>query len=315
MPAFSASAPGKIILFGEHAVVYGRPAIAVPIEKVRAKTIVRANPQGESGSIHIKAPQIQLDDDLRALSQDHPIGSVVRDVFKEMDIEHPPAMHIRITSSIPMAAGMGSGAAVSISLARALSDFLGSPLSDETVSAIAFAAEIIHHGTPSGIDNTVITYQKPVYYVKDRPLQTFTVKEPFTIVIGDTGSPSPTAGAVGHVRKGWEANPEKYERIFAEIEEIVEAAHAAIRDGEVDTLGELMDANHACLIKLGVSSDELNHLIDTARGSGALGAKLSGAGWGGNMIALTPKGNGETIAQALREAGAKHTITTTIGRE
>ena len=161
MPAISASAPGKIILFGEHAVVYGRPAIAVPVLQVRAKAIVRADPRAQSGQVFIQAPDINLNTTLDDLPTTHPIAAAIRAVTSTMHLQQPPACNLRITSTIPIAAGMGSGAAVTVAILRALSAFWGNPLNDEQVSGMAYEVEKIHHGTPSGIDNHVVTSAMP----------------------------------------------------------------------------------------------------------------------------------------------------------
>src|SRR5512146_2592486 len=118
MPAITATAPGKIILFGEHAVVYGRPAIAVPVNGVRARVVVSANPRGGPGEVRIQAPDIHLDAQARNLPPEHPIRSAVWSVFSALGISHPPALNLRVTSTIPLAAGLGSGAAVSVAIIR-----------------------------------------------------------------------------------------------------------------------------------------------------------------------------------------------------
>jgi mevalonate kinase len=312
MPAITATAPGKIILFGEHAVVYGRPAIAAPVFQVEARAVVRADPRGTPGAVHLQAPGIGLDSDLEALPSDHPLAAAVWGALKAIEIRHPPSCTIRVTSTIPKAAGLGSGAAVSVAVLRALSAFLGRPLPDEAVSSLAFEVEKLHHGTPSGIDNTVVTYRRPVYFVRGEPIETFHVPRPFTIVIADTGIKSPTAIAVGDLRRAWQSDPGRYEPLFDRAGEIARAARLAIDAGERDFLGPLMDENHALLCEMGVSSPELDHLVNAARQAGAPGAKLSGAGRGGNMIALAPEGWAPAIAHALQKAGAKATILTEI---
>jgi mevalonate kinase len=312
MPAISASAPGKIILFGEHAVVYSQPAIAVPVLQVRAKAILTANPRGKPGSVSIQAPGIGLESELEALPDRHPLKAAIQATLNALHLQRIPACNIRITSTIPVAAGLGSGAAVSVALARGLSNFLGEPLDDEAVSGIAFEVEKIHHGTPSGIDNTVITSAMPVYFVRDKPIERLRVPQPFTIVIGDTGTHSPTAIAVADVRRGWEAQPAEYEQIFQAIGEIARSARAAIEDGKPDDLGTLMARNHAYLQELGVSSPQLDSLVIAAHQAGASGAKLSGGGRGGNMIALASPGLEEKVAQALMNAGATRTIITAV---
>lgn len=312
MPAFTATAPGKIILFGEHAVVYGRPAIAVPVRQIRARAVVSADPRGQPGAVRIQAADIELDAWLDELETDHPLKRVVNGVLKELQIERLPACKLQITSSIPVAAGLGSGAAVSVATIRALAAFLGHPLTDERVSALAYEVEKLHHGTPSGIDNTVITYAAPVYFKKGQPIEILHLGSRFTIVIGDTGISSPTLAAVSDLRKLWLSDPHHYEAIFDSAGEIVQRARVCIENGMLQALGPLMDENQSLLEQMGVSGAELEKLVQAARQAGALGAKLSGGGRGGNMIALVHPQHAEQVAKALRNAGAVHTWVTMV---
>jgi mevalonate kinase len=318
MPSFSASAPGKIILFGEHAVVYGRPAIAAPVMQVQAKAIVNAEPRAAAGKVHIQAPAIGLEADLADLPAAHPLATAIAGVAAELGVARLPACTLRVTSTIPLAAGMGSGAAVSVAIIRALSAFLGNPLSNERVSALAYEVEKLHHGTPSGIDNSVVTYATPVYFVRGQPIETLRVFTPFTIVIGDSGVASPTAIAVGNVRRAWQVEPQRYEQLFDKVGKIAQLARQAIENGKPELLGPLMDENHTLLQRIEVSSPELERLVEAARAAGALGAKLSGGGKGGNMIALvmppmySSAESAPLVAQALREAGAARTIVTEV---
>jgi mevalonate kinase len=205
-----------------------------------------------------------------------------------------------------------SDLAVSVAILRALSAFLGAPLPDERVNKLAFEVEKLHHGTPSGIDNTVITYARPVYFIKGQRIKTFRVGAAFTIVIADTGISAPTKESVGAVQKLWKSAPSRWEKIFDRVGEIVWDARQAIERGDNDELGKLMDANHDLLKVMTVSSVELDALIETAHKSGALGAKLSGGGRGGNMIALVSREKAPALAEALLSAGAKRAIVTTI---
>jgi mevalonate kinase len=337
----NASAPGKIILFGEHAVVYGRPALAVPVTQVHADVDVA---ESARPGIWIDAPNVNLRAEWLSLPSDHPIASVLHNFFFAFGVSPFPSLDISITSTIPVASGLGSGAAVTVALVRALSSSLHRPLSDEQVNAFAYEIEKLHHGTPSGIDNTVITYARPVYFIKGQPIETFTVGDPFTIVIGDTGISAPTKESVGDVRKLWEADKAKWEKVFDQAGQISKAAREQIskrgsqqesrsargqiskrasqqesrlaeeriEDGWMETLGALMNRNHALLQEMTVSSPELDRLVDAALRSGARGAKLSGGGRGGNMIALVEKENAPAVAEALLSAGAKRTIITTI---
>ncbi len=305
----SSSAPGKAILFGEHAVVYGRPALAVPIMQVQATVTVSENSRG---GVWIEAPNIALSSAISQLAPDHPLAAVINSVFFALGIARPPACTVYIQSTIPVASGLGSGAAVSVAILRALSAFLGQPLSDPQVNGLAFQAEKLYHGTPSGVDNTVVTFARPVYFVKGQPIKTFRVGASFTMVIGDTGISAPTKEAVEAVRNLWEADPDRWEKVFNQVGEIVWDARQAIERGDTVTLGTLMDSNHALLQEMTVSCTELDLLVEAAHKAGALGAKLSGGGRGGNMIALVHKEKASAMAETLLAAGAKRTIITTV---
>jgi mevalonate kinase len=172
--------------------------------------------------------------------------------------------------------------------------------------------ERLHHGTPSGIDNTVIACGEPVYFVKGRPIESFRVAKPFEIVIADTGIAAPTKVAVGDVRRAWENERERYERLFDQIGEIAQEGRAAIGRGDVDALGSLMNANQDLAREIGVSSLEIEALVEAARDAGAGGAKLSGAGRGGNVIALVNEETRERVQEALKNAGAVRLIVTQI---
>lgn len=305
------AAPGKVILFGEHAVVYGRPAIAVPVACVQVTAIIEAAPEGER--FLIEAPDIGQSVMLDRAPANDPLALIVRTTLDVLGITSAPPWTLTIRSTVPIAAGMGSGAAVSAAIVRALAQAAGRALSPEQVSALAYQGERIHHGTPSGIDNTVVSYARSVYFIKGQPPQPLKVARPFWLVIADTGVRSPTRVAVGDVRRAWEANRSRYEAIFDEIAAVVAEARAALATGANARLGSLMARNHESLRALGVSSPELEHLIDAAYRAGAQGAKLVGAGRGGNLIALVSAGQAQAVAAALREAGAARTFVTKVG--
>jgi len=303
------SAPGKIILLGEHAVVYGRPALAVPVTQVHADVEVR---DSSRPGIWIDAPDIGLHTELNTLPSDHPIAAVIHNFLFISHLAPFPDLEIKVTSTIPVASGLGSGAAVTVALTRALSSHLDVSMSDEEVSIFTYEIEKLHHGTPSGIDNTVVTYAKPVYFVKGRPIETLTVGNQFTIIIGDTGISAPTKESVGAVRKLWEADKVKWDGVFDQVGEIANRARKAIEQGRTKELGRLMDQNHALLQEMTVSSLELDTLVSAAVKAGALGAKMSGGGRGGNMIALTETDGSESVSEALINAGAKRAIVTPV---
>ena len=312
MPAVTASAPGKIILFGEHAVVYGRPAIAVPVTQVRAKVTVTANPAGALGQVQITAGEVGLDSPLSDLPGDHPLALAVTGVAEMLSVDHLPALRLHISSTIPIASGLGSGAAVTAAIARALSAFIGHPLADDQVSHIAYRVDQKYHGTPSGIDNTVIAYAQPIFFTRGKPFERLCASQPFTVIIGNTGISSPTGEVVGDVRRRWQADPAPYERLFDEIGAVAHQARQVIEKGPPAELGPLLTRNHQLLQSLEVSCGALDRLVEAALAAGAGGAKLCGGGRGGNMIALADGDTAPLIAEALRRAGAVNCIITTV---
>lgn len=311
MTSIETTAPGKIILFGEHAVVYGRPAIAVPLSHVQAKATLEATPGAE---FRISAADLGRNYFLAEAETDDPLATIVRATLEYLGQSSPPPALLQISSTIPLGRGLGSGAAISTVIARAIAQFLGQPLTPAQISTLVYEVEKLYHGTPSGIDNTVIAFEQPVYFIKGRPIQRMRVSQPLTLVVADTGVIAPTHTVVGDLRRRWQAEPEKYEGYFDEIEALVNQAQATIErhNSQIPALGRLMNENQELLETLGVSSSELERLIQAAHQSGALGAKLSGAGWGGNMIALTWPDSAPAIAQALAEAGAVQTIITEV---
>lgn len=302
-----ATAPGKAILFGEHAVVYGRPAIAVPINQVWATAEIRP----ASSGFEIRACDLGQVIQLETAADDDPLAAAVRITLKQL--KRPlPAATLTISSTIPVASGLGSGAAVTVAIIRALARYLQSHLDDQTISRLAFEIEKLHHGTPSGIDNTVVTFRRPVYFVRDKPIQTFHIHTPFQLLIADSGISSPTRATVSDVRAGWQERPASYESLFDQIGQIVMDARRAIETGSWEQLGPLMTHNHQLLQALDVSSPALNALIAAAMAAGADGAKLSGGGRGGNLIALVRSDSRDSVRRSLEIAGAAHILVTWV---
>ncbi|MBN1642334.1 MAG: mevalonate kinase [Anaerolineae bacterium] len=307
-------APGKVILLGEHAVVYGRPAIAVPVTEVRAVATVedtRASP-----GVTVYAPDIGRTIDVACAPADEPLSFTVRNTLAQLGLELSQVrLEVHVHSTIPVASGLGSGAAVATALVRALGAHLGSPLPTGVLCALVYETERIHHGTPSGVDNTVVSYAQPVLFRRGAAIERLGVRSPFWLAIADTGVPSLTRETVAHVRAVWERERAACEQVFDRIGTLVDAARATIEAGHVAALGRLMDENQALLRQLGVSSPELERLIDAAHGAGALGAKLSGGGRGGNAIALLEPARADEVARALTRAGARNVIVTKVGRD
>lgn len=303
------TAPAKIILFGEHAVVYGKPALAVPVTGL--SVTVTAIPDTH---VRIEAADWSqtLPDGLTPEAITDPLLRMIATVAQHFGTQ-PPKMCFQISSTIPVASGLGSGAAVSAALGRAVATALGHNISDETLNTLVYEIERIHHGTPSGVDNTVIVYQKPVFFIRGQLPQTFEVGKPIQLLIADTGKAALTKESVGDVRKLFEATPTVIQPVLDAIGVVVENAREALARGDVEALGQLMVENHALLKKLTVDSPELNQLVEAALAAGAIGAKLSGGGRGGNMIALITPETEARVSQALRDAGAVRLISTIVG--
>ena len=303
----SVSAPAKVILFGEHAVVYGQPAIAVPISSLRAFATI------EESEYPLKIVAENLGDRHITLDSDDPLAITARLTLDALQAEIPNGT-IRVRSQIPIASGLGSGAAVSSAIVRAVCTLVGKIIALEEINRIVYEVDRIHHVTPSGIDNTVIVYEQAVYFVREQPLERIMNAEAFTLIIADTGKTALTRVAVSDVADLLRSDPELIEPIIQEIGEIVKHARIAIEAGDIEVIGHLMDQNHTLLQQLSVSSIELDRLVIAAKNAGAWGAKLSGGGRGGNMIALVSSDSAKTVADALTEAGAIRVFTTAIER-
>jgi mevalonate kinase len=304
-----AQAPGKVILFGEHAVVYGQPAIAVPVTEVQAQARVGEGVSGQ-GTV-IVAADLGRRVAVRHAIRDDPLAQIVRLALEAVHGDPDPDLTITVTSTIPIARGMGSGAAVSTAIVRAITRHFDHWLPSRAISDLVYQTEVLYHGTPSGIDNTVVAFEKPVYFVRDVGWEVFWVGKPFRLAVADTGIESSTREVVGDLRRRYQAEPQRYEPLFQWVGEIAVAGRVAIEQGRLEALGQLMDENHALLQDMGVSCPELDQLVTAAREGGALGAKLCGAGRGGNMIALIEEADQSRVDMMLRLAGASNVISTT----
>lgn len=314
MTGTTASAPGKIILFGEHAVVYGYPAIAAPVTQVRATATVC---DGDTPGVRLLAPDIGRDVWLADAREDDALAAAVRLVQRRAGLDELPSLVIHLQSTIPIASGLGSGAASAAAVIRALAMHLRqAELSgDAAVCDLTYLVEQIHHGTPSGIDNTVVAYERPVYFVRQRPenrIEPLAAGRPVHLLVGDTGLRSATHAVVGDVRRRWQEEPERFEAIFAACGAIAEEARMVLEKGDLARLGALLDENHYRLQEMTVSDPALDRLVEAAREAGALGAKLSGAGRGGNMIALVDSGQIERVREALLAAGAVQVLASVL---
>lgn len=313
MPAFTYTAPGKSILFGEHAVVYGFPAIAVPLSTISMKITIYPQPLGKGIIIeNLKTLETLY---LENLENQNQYSYALTTIKNSLNIDHLPAMKIRIISSIPIASGLGSSAAFSVSISRAVAGFLGYNLTLQRINDIAFNIEKFQHGNPSGLDNTVIAYEKPIYFKRDAAPKILHIKTPINLIIADTGIRALTKDVVSMVKKDYENHPNKTMEILQKIGSISNSAKVKLEAGKHQDIGELMLENHSLLQQLGVSIPQLDKLVNIAVKEGAFGAKLCGGGKGGNIIAVVPPGIKKQVKHSLLKGGAVSCFYSKIEKE
>lgn len=308
MPAITSSSPAKTILFGEHAVVYGQPAIAVPVNNLQTKVTIQGLPTKPAGTIEIKAPAVGLDTTYAALAEDHPLRQSIDLFTAHHHLPNIMAMRIMIASTIPAGSGLGSSAALSVALFNALSGFLGIDSKPEEINYLAYEAEKIFHGTPSGIDNTVIAFNAPIIFQRGEPMQFLDIGATFHFMLINCGVSASTAEAVGAVRALVERYPEQVTPLIREIGVITGEAKSALAGGDRWLLGSLMQRNQALLKSLTVSHPQLDLVVAICERSGALGAKLSGGGRGGHVLCLLEEPDNQRLILNLRDNGFSNTI-------
>jgi mevalonate kinase len=287
--------------------------VAIPVFQVRARATVEAG-DAEQGVA------IVAEDLGRRFVAGHgeadpevlPLEAAVLGFFHHLRVSPERDLTITVSSTIPIARGLGSGAAVATAMVKALGLHFSAQLSPQDVSRLVYEVERLHHGTPSGIDNTVIAYERPVYFVRGQDLEAFPVGRPLQLVIADTGVTSSTKAVVEAVRVAWKRSKDEYEALFDDVGSIARAARRAMEMGDEESLGHRMDENHRLLQEMGVSSSQLDSLVEAARRGGALGGKLSGAGRGGNIIALVTPERRDDVEKALISEGAQSVIQTEI---
>jgi len=297
----------KAILINEHLVVYGVPAIAVPIPLPVQVTATVSRGAG------LRVLILPATGENPGKDTDSDRYDAVRRVLKSMGLSETENMiQIQCRDDLPGWSGLGSSAGFCVALTQALSGALPRPCSKEEINRIAYEGEKVFAANPSGIDNTVVTYAKPVFFIKGQALTLIEISTPFTLVIGDTGIATPTSETVGDVRRSHEAEPALYQHYFETCGRIANLAVLSIQHARIASLGPLMNDNHEVLVNMGVSCPELDRLVEAARNAGAMGAKLSGGGRGGNMIALAEPNQASEIEAALQQAGAVRTMITTV---
>lgn len=310
---------GKVILFNEHFVVYGIPSIASAIDSKTEAIVERVSgadelvPTGNEGSLAgngwVLEDNRPANPGYKVEKKEHQKESI--DLVLKAAGFDAGQNNIRITlgGDLKAVGGVGASAAVCVSIARALNAEFDLGFDDGRINEIAFEGETAYAGTPSGIDNTASTYGGLLSFQRNLEggpniIHLLEVKEPILIVMGNTGLTTDTKAAVEGVRQRREANSEQYKGIFQMAQDIVSKARLALSSHDLIMLGQLMDANHKILQEIGVSHPKLDELVVIAKENGALGAKMTGGGLGGYMIALCPDtAIQEKVATAMEDAG------------
>lgn len=295
-------ATGKIILMGEHSVVYGEPAIAFPFEATAIITTITPAAITTVDCHYFSGTLDELPPQLRSVKE------VIKQTLLHLSQTNASLKFI-ITSSIPPERGMGSSAAVATSIVRALFDYFKTPYSTEILLRLVNQAEKIAHGNPSGIDAAATSGSQPILFTKGQPLSPFpmNVAKAF-LIVADTGIKGQTREAVRDIAELYQQDTAQISARIKELGQLTNIAKQAILTDDIYALGEAMDLAHRELQALSVSNQQLDRLVASAKEYQALGAKLTGGGRGGCMIALSDSGEQAVqIAAALENTGAKKT--------
>lgn len=295
-------AHSKLILMGEHAVVYNEPAIAVPFDtlKVEAKIIEKVGAV-QFISRFFTGELDDIPDKMEGLKEC--IKAVCKRLNKQLN-----NFQVEVDSSIPIGRGLGSSAAIAVSLVRGLYMFFNKNLSQDELVEFVDLAETFAHGTPSGIDRDQTTRKHPIFFQKGKEVERVSMGRPLHLIVADTGRVGDTHASVASVKKLYETFKEKTEERIQRIGELTIKARKLIEDGSLVELGKILDRAHQELKELGVSDPGLDHYVEVSKDAGALGAKLTGGGRGGCMFALAESlDQANVIEEALQAAGASKT--------
>lgn len=298
-----ASAPAKVILFGEHFVVYDKLAIVMAIDR---RVYVTVRPRSDD-RIFIESEAISAPAELSKGDKLKPIYLIAESVLSSYGKRM--GLNISIESSIPISVGLGSSAAVAVASAAAISNLLGEGLSKDEIFRLALEAEKVVHGNPSGIDPAVSTYGGLITYRRGEGAKRLNIERDLPIVVGNTCIERSTGDMISLVSRARRSYPDIIDRIMDAGEALARSAVKALEKGDMKALGDLMNINHALLCAIGVSNEAIDKLVAAARRAGALGAKLTGAGGGGCIIALSPPENTRRVAEAIANAGGESFIT------
>jgi mevalonate kinase len=294
---------GKTILFGEHFVVHGVPGIASAIDSAteaevkKTKNGIDINDERTGAKGYAEKKKLQQ------------IESIDR-MLTAMNLDSDRvSMDIWLGGNLPGFSGLGASAASSVAIARAISEEYNLDLNDERINDVAYEAEKAYAGNPSGIDNTAATFGGLIWFKKNlgsgiNEVEQLNIKNPVEIVIANSGVVANTKAMVEGVGERKKQNPKKYDELFSKAKDLVYDGRKALENFDLKKVGLLMNENHTLLQMIEVSSKELDYLVEVARKNGSFGAKMTGGGGGGCILALTP-GNDlqEKVASAIKKEG------------
>jgi mevalonate kinase len=297
-----ARASGKIILFGEHAVVYGQPALAAALDRgVSAEATITLD---DADTLRIEPWNVTIRVPAAGPAQGDP--QLARAFVEALAFRDAGRPRVRVEAhvEIPGGSGLGCSAALGVAVIRAIDDALGTTREASSLLARSLEWERVFHGQPSGVDNAMAASGGLALYVKGEPLVPVHPRETLHLVVGDSGEPSATRATVEAVARMHARAQEKTAQTMEAIGAIVRNGSIAVEQGDRRGLGQLMDMNQWLLSALMLSTPRLEAMCAAARKVGALGAKLTGGGGGGCMIALAPDAGGaEEIRVALDTLG------------
>jgi mevalonate kinase len=294
---------GKTILFGEHFVVHGIPGIASAIDST-ANAIVKKAQKGITVTDDRKGAKGYAEK--KKLQQ---LESIERMLIAMGMDPKKTAIDIWLGGNLPGFSGLGASAASSVAIARAIAEEFDLIFSNEKINDVAYEAEKAYAGNPSGIDNTAATFGGLIWFKKNlgigsNTIEQLSISEPVEIIIGNTGIVANTKAMVAAVAKRKQANPNKYDSVFREAEQLAIKGRKALEKFDLKQVGDLMNENHRLLQDIEVTCNELDYLVDLSRKQGAFGAKMTGGGGGGCMLALTPgKYLQKKVASAIENEG------------